>query len=320
MSVLRALQRPGARVAIAALMLNVAFAVWQDAWAAGGQLVRHAIESPSLKRQMPVVVYVPDGYATSAKRYPVLYLLHGAGGDENAWCERGGLKARADDLIRRGIIPPALIVMPGCPTCWWVDGSVDKAETAFWSDLVPTITSRYRTIDARRGRVIAGLSAGGFGAIRYALKYPERFAAVAAFSPAVYAESPPSESAARAQPAFLGANGVFDQARWAEMNYPNLLPRYFGQPLRVPAYLVSGDNDGFGIAFETALLFKRLYERQPDITELRVIDGGHTWDVWSAAIERAMPFLFEHAALPEDDLPAQATGSGSPSTIAMRRR
>lgn len=320
MSVLRTLLGMGARAAIAAVMLSFAFAVLHAAQAAGGQLVRHAVDSPSLKRQMPVLVYVPEGYGTSSKRYPVLYLLHGAGGDENAWCERGGLKARADDMIRRGIIPPALIVMPGCPTCWWVDGAVDKAETAFWSDLVPAITRRYRTIEARRGRVIAGLSAGGYGAMRYALRYPERFAAVAAFSPAVYAETPPSESAARAQPAFLGANGAFDQAKWAELNYPNLLPRYFAQTLRVPAYLVSGDNDRYGIAFETALLFKRLYDRQPEITEFRVIDGGHTWEVWSAAIERAMPFLFEHAALPEDDVPALAPRASATSTVAMQRR
>lgn len=311
--------------ALRALRISGAFVmIWMLAASTvvqASEIVRDSTPSTALGRPMPFAVYVPDGYAASRKRYPVLYLLHGAGGDENAWAQSGDIKARADSLIARGIIPPALIVMPGCPGCWWVDGARDKAETAFWTDLVPAISARYRTIEARRGRVIAGLSAGGYGALRYALKYADRIAAVAAFSPAVYSDAPPAISSARQQPPFLRADGTFDQDRWTQLNYPRLLPGYFNQPLRVPAYLVAGDNDRYGIAFETALLFKRLFDRQPDITELRVVDGDHSWDVWANAIERAMPFLFEHAALPEDEpASAPAVVRSESATIALKRR
>jgi enterochelin esterase-like enzyme len=263
------------------------------------ELRRETFASTALARDIPFVVYVPDGYQPSGLHYSVLYLLHGAGGDENAWVERGNIQERSDRLIVAGSIPPTLIVMPGCRACWWIDGAKDRAETAFWTELVPTVTERYRTIESRSGMLIAGLSAGGYGAVRFAMKYPDRVAAVAAFSPAIYALTPPAASFARIQPPFLGPDGQFNQTTWAAQNYPRLVDHYFEQQFRVPFYLVSGDVDRLGIAFETALLFKRLFDKQPDIAELRIVDGGHTWAVWASAIEDAMKYLYRFAARPQ---------------------
>jgi enterochelin esterase-like enzyme len=281
---------------IAALFLSA-----QLAW--GGELRTERYDSKVLGRAVNFVVYVPDGYAASRLSYPVLYLLHGAGGDENSWVERGHIKDKADALIASGEIPPSLIVMPGCRGCWWVDGFKEKAETWFWSELVPKVAEHYRTIEARDGRLVAGLSAGGYGSVRFALKYPDRIAAAAAFSPAVYSTTPPAASAARSQPAFLGADGQFNQPMWAANNYPELIDRYFAQSLRVPLYLVSGDNDSFGLAFETALLFKSIYEHQPEYTELRIVDGDHTWSVWSSAVVDALKYLYRFSARPSVPAP-----------------
>ncbi len=74
---------------------------------------------------------------------------------------------------------------------------------------------------------------------------------------------------------------------------------YFAQRYRVPLYLVSGDSDRLGIAYETALLFKRLFERQPEQTELRVVDGEHSWKVWQATISDAMRYVFRYAEPPQ---------------------
>jgi S-formylglutathione hydrolase FrmB len=267
-------------------------------FASAGELRHEVLASSILGRDVPFVVYVPTGYDTSKQSFPVLYLLHGAGGDENSWAERGHIKERADALISHGDIPQTLIVMPGCPACWWVDGAKDKAETAFWEELVPAIAKRYRTIETRDGRLVAGLSAGGYGAVRFALKYPDRLAAAAAFSPAVYAKTPPAAYSARTQPPFLGPDGRFSEAAWTAQNYPQLSKHYFSQPFRVPMYLVSGDNDSFGIAFETALLFKTMYEQQPKITELRIVDGDHTWAVWANAVGDAMKYMYRFASPP----------------------
>ncbi len=261
---------------------------------AESSLTRDSHRSLALGRDFPFVIYLPDGYARGDRRYPVLYLLHGAGGDEMAWEREGGIKATADRLMRSGEIPPSIIVMPGCIGCWWVDGAVDKAETAFWSDLVPAIQRRYRTIEEREGRFVAGLSAGGYGAVRFAMKYPERIAAAAALSPAVYAETPPAISSARVQPPFLRADGSFDEAAWKARNYTSLIDRYCRQKQRVAFFLVSGDNDRYGIAFETMTLFRQLYGHQPDLAELRIVDGDHSWAIWSKSIEAAMRYLFRH--------------------------
>ncbi len=276
----------------------IAFFAWQAAFAVASEIRNDSLPSKALGRTMPFLAYVPDGYESGRLRYPVLYLLHGAGGTERAWLDLGHIKEKADRLIASGAIPPAIIVMPGCPGCWWVDGSKDKAETAFWSELVPAVERRYRTIATRGGCLIAGLSAGGYGAVRFGLRYPDRVAAVAALSPAVYTETVPQLSAARVQPPFLGLDGKFNHESWDRHNYPALFIRYFGQHYRVPFYLVSGDSDKFGIAFETALLFKRLFERQPDQVELRVVGGDHSWKVWESTIDGAMKYVFQFADKP----------------------
>ena len=154
----------------AALILAIGLA--HAGSAAAGDVVRLSLPSAALQREMPALVYLPDGYQKSQHRYPVLYLLHGAGGDEYTWVDRAAIQERTDRLIANGDIPPAIVVMPGCPGCWWVDGAKDKAETAFWSDVVPAIEQRFRTLEAKAGRLIAGVSAGGYGAVRFAMKYP----------------------------------------------------------------------------------------------------------------------------------------------------
>lgn len=268
--------------------------------AAAGEIRREVVASAALGRDMSYVVYLPDDYTVARRRYPVLYLLHGAGGDENVWVEKGKIRELADRLIEQRAIPPAIIVMPGCSACWWIDGTKDKAETAFWSELVPQIARRYRTIERRSGMLVAGLSAGGFGAVRYALEYPERIAAVAALSPAVYNTVPPEASASRTQPPFMGADGKFSEQMWQEKNYPALFDGYVKQRVRTPFFLVSGDGDKLGIAFETALLFKRLFEVQPELSELRIVDGDHSWTVWGTAIEEALRYVFKFADRPEE--------------------
>jgi enterochelin esterase-like enzyme len=269
------------------------------ATAMAGELRKETVFSPVLGRDVPIVVYTPDGYESGTDRYSVLYLLHGHGDTENSWADKGGIKEKADALIRSGAMPRALIVMPGCPGCWWIDGAKDKAETAFWNDLVPGIAKRYRTIERREGRLIGGLSAGGFATVRYSFRYPDRFAAAAALSPAIYHETPPLTSAARKTPQFMGQDGTFSQAAWDRLNYPSVIESYLAQSQKVPMFLVSGDGDTLGIAFETALLFKRLFDKQPEKLELRIVDGDHSWKVWNAVMTEALTYVFKFAAPPE---------------------
>src|SRR6476659_1690503 len=101
----------------------IAFFAWQIAIAQAGEIRTELLPSKTLGHDMSYAVYLPDGYESRRQHYPVLYLLHGAGGDERSWSERGHIREKADRLIASGAIPPAIIVMPGCPACWWVDGA-----------------------------------------------------------------------------------------------------------------------------------------------------------------------------------------------------
>lgn len=171
--------------------------------AAASEVRSGSFHAAALGAEMRYTVYLPDGYDSGSgqRRYPVLYLLHGHGGDEHDWLRQGALQATADRLIGCGAVPPLIVVMPAGGNSWWVDSPHAAAQTALVRDLVAHTDSRLRTLAAREGRLIAGLSAGGYGTLLAVMKYPQLYAAAAAFSPAVYVPVPPPVSAARRVPA-----------------------------------------------------------------------------------------------------------------------
>jgi enterochelin esterase-like enzyme len=273
-------------------------------------LEHRTFDSRTLGRTYAYTVYLPDAYADSGLVYPVLYLLHGSGGDETDWAVKGDLRATADRLIGAGRIPPAIIVMPGSRS-WWVDGHNEAAKTAFFDDLIPHIEATFRTIEGRGGRLVAGLSAGGYGAINFALQHPDRFAAAAALSPASYVPLPPPNSSAWRHPAYLDAGGSFDEALWRRLNYPACLDAYKAQDVVVPVYINSGDHDEFDIAYHAAVLYQSLRAHQPDRVEFRVVDGDHEWAVWASTLPDALTYIFGFASAPVT-LPSYLESAAAP--------
>ena len=271
------------------LALTVALVLVAGATHAG-EITRRSFDSARLGRPYRYNLYLPDGYAAARGRYPVLYLLHGAAEDENAWAQQGGVRQAADRLIAAGEIPPLVVVMPGHRFGWWIDGNHEPASTVLREELIPHVDANLRTIVGREGRLLCGLSAGGYGAVNLGLDHPRLFAAAAALSPAVYVPLPPETSGARRAPQFL-RGGVFDPGTWRRLNYPPRLERYAAGDLVVPFYLLSGDHDELGIARHTRILFERLRSHQPRSVELRIVDGGHDWTVWRAALPDALRYL-----------------------------
>ena len=261
--------------------------------ALGGQVTTVTFPSITLGGPYPYAVYLPDQPAESGSGYPVVYLLHGSFGSATDWLEQGALEATADALIREGAIPPTVIVMPGSQS-WWLDGQNEAAATAFLSDLVPHIESTYPVSQERSGRFVAGLSAGGYGATRFALMHPERFAAAAALSPATYVPLPPANSSAYRHPAFLDGAGDFDQGLWQRNNYTAYWDYYRNSGLTVAFYINSGDHDEFAIAYHAAVLYETLRQHQPDAVELRIVDGAHNWEVWRSTLPDTLTFLLSH--------------------------
>ncbi|MEX0873488.1 MAG: alpha/beta hydrolase family protein [Actinomycetota bacterium] len=141
--------------------------------------------SPALGRQTLVRVLVPDGFDPARDHLPVLWLLHGGFGSERDWTVAGGAEALTQGL-------PLIVVMPaGGIGGWYADwlrtpGEGRQSwETYHLDELRPFIEARYAARTDRGGRAVAGLSMGGFGAIRYAARHPDLFGFAASFSGAV---------------------------------------------------------------------------------------------------------------------------------------
>jgi enterochelin esterase family protein len=157
-----------------------------------GTLSRVWYDSPTLGQQRRMTVYLPAAY-DGKKRFPVMYLLHGHGGDETAWGDLGRASQIMDNLIAEGKCVPMIVVMPnGNPTCnaapgWWHEGMYTPDGNAFnqrgakatmeesFLDIVKYIDSHYQTIAKREGRAVTGLSMGGGHTFGISRLYPETF-------------------------------------------------------------------------------------------------------------------------------------------------
>jgi enterochelin esterase-like enzyme len=263
--------------------------------ALASSIVTREFASPALNRSWTYVVYLPSGYETSKLRYPVLYLLHGNAQKASDWVTSGHIQETADKLIASGQMPAAIIVMPDAGTTWYVDRK-EKMETAFFQDLIPQVEGSLRVLTTRDGRLVGGLSMGGFGALRFAFEYPEKFAAAALLSPAIYDPQPPVNSSARTVGVFGAPD--FDAAIWKSLNYPALWDAYLARKLPVPMYINSGDDDQFFIEADATKLYSLLRQNHLP-AELRIVDGAHAWPVWSSTIGDAMCYIFRFSAKPQ---------------------
>jgi enterochelin esterase-like enzyme len=262
--------------------------------ASAGVVISREFASPALERKWTYAVYLPDGYETSTLRYPVLYLLHGHGGGLYDWVNLGHIQQTADALIAHGDIPPTIIVMPDADSTWYVDRK-EKMETAVIHDLVGDAEHTFRAIGARDGRLVGGLSMGGYGALRFVLKYPEMFAAAALLSPAIYDPEPPQGSGARKAGVFGAPD--FDPQVWKALNYPALWDAFLAKKIAVPMYIDSGDDDTLFIEAEATRLYS-LLRKNGQTAELRIVDGGHDWQVWESTIGDALRYIFRFSSRP----------------------
>jgi S-formylglutathione hydrolase FrmB len=184
--------------------------------------------------------------------------------------------------------------MPDAGTSWFVDRK-EKMESAVMGELLPEVEKNWKVLNNRAGRLVAGLSMGGYGAMRLALKYPEKFAAAALLSPAIYNPEPPENSSARKVGVFGSPD--FDTAIWKANNYPALWEAYLAKKSPVPMYVNSGDDDDFFIESE-ATQFYSLLRRNKQPAELRIVNGAHVWPVWESTIGDAMKYIFRYSARP----------------------
>jgi len=166
-----------------------------------GTVSRIWYNSPTLGMERRMTVYTPAGYETSGKRYPVFYLLHGMGGDEEAWISLGRTAQILDNLIAQGKAKPMIVVMtngnaaqeaaPGesslgmVPPTFQLPKTMEGTFESAFPDVVKFVDNNYRTIKSKSGRAIAGLSMGGFHSMHISKQYPDLFNYVGLFSAAI---------------------------------------------------------------------------------------------------------------------------------------
>jgi S-formylglutathione hydrolase FrmB len=258
------------------------------ALAHAGTLSENTFHAMVLQRPWTYEIYLPRDYAQSDRRYPVIYLLHGYNDVPMSWADKAGVQHTADQMIDRGQLQPCILVMPSAGRSWYIDGP-EKMETAFIEDLIPQIDRNFRTVAARAGRMVAGLSMGGYGAMRLGLRHPDMFSAMALMSPAIYTPDPPFISGARVAPVFQ-TDGVFDPARWRAMNYPNLLDGFAraDQPLRLQ--ISAGLQDVYGTD-AAAKYFYDAWRAHGWPAELKLRPGAHDFKLWREILPDALRFL-----------------------------
>jgi len=244
-----------------------------------GEVQPITYHSRSLDREREAVVYVPPGYSTGGERYPVLYLLHGAGGDEKTWTDRQQAHVILDNLIAGGALKPFVVVMPHGYTHRLEEGvrrrgaedyKTDMEEFAvdFVADLVPTVESRYHVGADRDHRAIAGLSMGGGQSLAIGLTHPEMFRSVAAFSSAMQIANSPAWGGIDMDAALANADAI---------NQLDLL------------WVGCGTEDTL---FRVNQTFSSQLSEHGVEHVFRVTLGAHTSEVWSRYLHEVAPQLF----------------------------
>jgi len=250
-----------------------------------GTVTRRWYHSPALNKDRRLTIYTPPGYEGSNEKYPVLYLLHGAGGDEEAWITLGRTAQIMDNLIAQGKARPMIVVMPNGNVSqsaapgegnrgfykpqFMVPNTMDGNYEASFPDIMKFVESSYRVQAEKAGRAIAGLSMGGFHSLHISRYYPDTFDYIGLFSAAILPNQNVSHQVYRDIDSTLKQqmeNGY--KLYWIGMGKTDFLYDSGKQ------YLQRLDNLGM----------KYVY---------RESEGGHIWRNWRVYLSEFVPQLFK---------------------------
>ncbi len=260
------------------------------------RIVDETFQSEALGRQMKYRVLLPAGYDQAPRRYATLYLLHGLSGDFTDWETR----SRLIDHVR-GL--PLMVVMPDGQDAWYTNSASeprDRFEDYIVRDLLRDVDAKFRTVQARYMRAIAGLSMGGYGALKLGLKYPGTFQFVGSFSGALKVA---------ADPEFGKPTGPNANAKFFEQ-----MQRIFGpagsktrlendvyllaakaDPARMPFFYVDcGTEDGL---LQANREFVALLTKQKIAYEYRERPGAHSWAYWDHQLPEMLRVMREQMRL-----------------------
>ena len=255
-----------------------------------GTVAHRWYDSPTLKEQRRITIYTPPGYENNEQKYPVFYLLHGSGGDEEAWITLGRTVQIMDNLIAQGKAKPMIVVMPNGHTqnVAAVGASsrnyrpamgggpreaVASMEDSF-GDIIKFVEGNYRVKKDKENRAIAGLSMGGMHSAAISAQYPKTFNYIGVFS------APPIAS--------MMARSESERSKYAEEFVKKLeLQQKNGFKLY---WIACGDTDFLYQGVKDSL--KKMDEIGFNYT-YRESGEGHIWKNWRIYLSEFVPMLFK---------------------------
>jgi putative tributyrin esterase len=231
-------------------------------------------------KTLPYGVVLPPGYGliTSRQtRYPVLYLLHGWKGNYNSWAKETG-------LMQYAAAYQMIIVTPYGENGWYTDSAnvpSDQYESYVVRELIADVDSRFRTIAERKGRGVAGVSMGGYGALKFGLKFPDKFSVAASMSGALDATARTDETSIMQTFGALDSsvrksNDLSSLAREFPPNRHALLP-YLYLDCGTEDPWLSANRDFAGVLLELKIAH-----------EYRELPGSHVWTHWDEQVQEVL--------------------------------
>lgn len=240
----------------------------------------HTFRSQSLQREMAYCLLLPADYEKSTRPYPVLYLLHGLWGSENDWLALTNVADQVKAL-------PLIVVMPQADDSWYVNSATRpeaKYEDYVFGDLVQEIESRYRAEKDRNSRFVAGLSMGGYGALKEGLKRPHQVSVVGAFSAVFNAARGVRLDIKTPEIAF----GSADSATRKENDDLTLLGK--ADPLSLPyIFVMTGLDDP--LVLRDNRDFINVAQVMGVRYEYHEVPGKHDWPFWQRSLEAFLRVL-----------------------------
>lgn len=278
------------------LFLLVILLLASSKMAVAYQLEIKQIPASQMAQTYPATIVLPNRYQQGSNRFPVLYLLHGYGGDHQNWYAATNIAKLAD---RYNII----VVMPdGATDKWYTDSLVNpqwRYASYLSQDVVAYIDTNYRTIATPAGRAISGLSMGGFGALHLGLQHPELFGAMASTSGGV----DPRPFAGR-----WNLNAVFGEptahsANWQNAAIINHLAKLKAQSQAL--YIDCGSEDFF---IDVNRQLHQALRKHAIPHHYAEWPGDHSWPYWRSSIEFQLVFFSQFFAAGAGDIEENSYG------------
>jgi S-formylglutathione hydrolase FrmB len=255
-----------------------------------------SLPSKILGRAIPYCVLLPPSYDVEKEReFPVLYLFHGLGDDEQMLVHSGGMNL-VEQLWEQHKLGEFLIVTPAGDSSFYINSRDGhrRYEDFFLREFIPGVEKRYRTQTERESRGIAGISMGGYGALHIAFRHPQLFGAVGAHSAALIENLPSinaQNSGQMSQMHFPGDafGSPFDPVFW-EQNDPVTIAR-FAKLAGLKIYFDCGSEDDYGFDAGAVALDKLLTSRHIP-HEFHLYPGGHDWSYFAEHLPALLEFHF----------------------------